>query len=131
MQTRVQRPKVNFYISKRLGATPIFADIDGKTWCISTESFEELITPRTKAVILVDLYGNMPDVDAIRKIANQHDVAIIEDAAESLGAMYKGREAGSLGDTGVFSFYGTKTLTTGEGGMLVTDKEDIYKRCLI
>lgn len=112
-------------------ATPIFADIDRKTWCISAESFEELITPRTKAVILVDLYGNMPDIDAIRKIANEHEVAIIEDAAESLGAIYKGRKAGSFGDTGVFSFHGSKTLTTGEGGMLVTDKENIYKRCLI
>jgi perosamine synthetase len=112
-------------------ATPIFADIDRKTWCISAESFEELITSRTKAVIPVDLYGNMPDIDAIRKIANQHDVAIIEDAAESLGAMYKGCKAGSLGNTGVFSFHGSKTMTTGEGGMLVTDNEAIYKRCLI
>jgi perosamine synthetase len=114
-----------------VGATPIFADIDRKTWCISAESFEESITPRTKAVIPVDLYGNMPDIDAIRKIANQHSIAIIEDAAESLGALYKGRKAGSFGDTGVFSFHGSKTLTTGEGGMLVTDNEAIYKRCLI
>jgi len=114
-----------------VGATPIFADIDSKTWCISPESFEELITPKTKAVILVDLYGNMPDIDAIRKIANQHDIAIIEDAAESIGSMYKGRKAGSFGDTGMFSFHGSKIMTTGEGGMLVTDSDDIYKRCLV
>jgi len=114
-----------------VGATPVFADVDRKTWCISAESFEGLISPRTKAVVLVDLYGNMPDVDAIRKIAYQYDVAIIEDAAESVGAVYKGRKAGSFGDTGVFSFHGAKTLTTGEGGMLVTDNEAIYKRCLI
>jgi perosamine synthetase len=114
-----------------VGATPVFADIDRKTWCISAESFEELISPRTKAVVVVDLYGNMPDADAIRKIAYQHDVAVIEDAAESVGGVYKGRKAGSFGDTGVFSFHGSKTLTTGEGGMLVTDNEAIYKRCLI
>jgi perosamine synthetase len=113
-----------------VGATPVFADIDRKTWCISSE-FEELISPRTKAVIIVDLYGNMPDVDAIRKIAYEHDIAIIEDAAEAVGTEYKGRKAGSFGDTGAFSFHGSKTLTTGEGGMLVTDDESIYKRCLI
>jgi perosamine synthetase len=114
-----------------VGAAPIFADIDRETWCISAESFEELINPRTKAVVVVDLYGNMPDVDAILKIAYQHDVAVIEDAAESIGAEYKGRKAGGFGDTGVFSFHGSKTMTTGEGGMLVTDDEAIYKRGLI
>ena len=111
-----------------VGATPVFADIDPDTWCLSVESFEACITPRTKAVIPVDLYGGMPDMDAIRSIARRHDIAIIEDAAEALGAEYKGRHAGSFGDMGVFSFHGSKTLTTGEGGMLVTDREDLFKR---
>ena len=109
-----------------VGATPVFADIDAKTWCLSAESFEECVTPRTKAVIPVDLYGNMPDMDAIQDVAKQHGIAVIEDAAEAIGSEYKGKKAGSFGDTGVFSFHGSKTLTTGEGGMLVTDREDIY-----
>jgi len=111
-----------------VGATPVFADIDATTWCLSAESFEACITPRTKAVIPVDLYGGMPDMDAIRAIARRHNISIIEDAAEALGAEYKGRRAGSFGDTGVFSFHGSKTVTSGEGGMLVTDREDLYKR---
>ena len=111
-----------------VGATPVFADIDPQTWCLSAESFEACITPKTKAVIPVDLYGGMPDMDAIRDIARRHDIAIIEDAAEALGAEYKGKRAGSFGSTGVFSFHGSKTLTTGEGGMLVTDREDLFKR---
>lgn len=108
--------------------TPVFADIDPDTWCLSAESFEACITPRTKAVIPVDLYGGMPDMDAIRAIARRHNIAIIEDAAEALGAEYKGKRAGSFGDTGVFSFHGSKTVTTGEGGMLVTNREDLFKR---
>jgi perosamine synthetase len=113
-----------------IGATPVFADIDEKTWCISLGSFEKLISRKTKAVIPVDLYGNMPDMDGIRDLARKHGIAVIEDAAQSIGAEYKGRKAGSFGDTGVFSFHGTKTLTTGEGGVLVTDREDIYQRTL-
>jgi perosamine synthetase len=111
-----------------VGATPVFADIDPETWCLSVESFQACITPRTKAVIPVDLYGGTPDMDAIRAIARRHNIAIIEDAAEALGAVYKGKRAGSFGDTGVFSFHGSKTVTTGEGGMLVTDREDLFKR---
>lgn len=113
-----------------VGATPVFADIDPKTWCLSAESFERCITPRTRAVIPVDLYGNMPEMDSIRGIARQHAIAVIEDAAEAIGSTYKGKMAGSFGDTGVFSFHGSKTLTTGEGGMLVTDREDVYERAL-
>jgi perosamine synthetase len=111
-----------------VGATPVFADIDPKTWCLSAESFAACITPKTKAVIPVDLYGNVPDMDAIRAIATQHGIAVVEDAAEAIGSEYKGKKAGSFGDTGVFSFHGSKTLTTGEGGMLVTDRSDLYER---
>ncbi|AFY94669.1 DegT/DnrJ/EryC1/StrS family aminotransferase [Chamaesiphon minutus] len=113
-----------------VGATPVFADIDPQTWCISAESLESYITPKTKAIIPVNLYGGMPDMDAIIAIAKKYNLAVIEDAAESIGSEYHGRKAGSFGDTGVFSFHGSKTLTTGEGGMLVTDREDIYQRVL-
>ena len=113
-----------------VGATPVFADIDEKTWCLSAASFAACVTPETKAVIPVDLYGNMPDMEAIEEIARRHNLAIVEDAAEAIGSEYRGRKAGSFGDTGVFSFHGSKTLTTGEGGLLVTDHEDIYRRVL-
>ena len=111
-------------------ATPVFADVDEATWCLSAESFEQLINPKTKAVIPVELYGNMPDMDSICEVARRHRIAVIEDAAEAIGSEYKGYKAGSFGDTGVFSFHGSKTLTTGEGGMLVTNHEEIYRRCL-
>jgi len=114
-----------------VGANPVFADCDEKTWCISSDAFRECITPRTKAVIPVDLYGNMPEMDAIRDIADHHGIAIIEDAAEAIGSEYHGKRSGSFGDIGVFSFHGSKTMTTGEGGMLVTDRKDLYDRCLV
>jgi perosamine synthetase len=113
-----------------VGARPIFSDCDDQTWCISPKSFENLITSRTRAVIPVDLYGNMPEMDAIRDIAGDHDIAIVEDAAEAIGSEYHAKKSGSFGSTGVFSFHGSKTMTTGEGGMLVTDREDLYTRCL-
>jgi perosamine synthetase len=113
-----------------VGAMPVFADIDARTWCMDAASFERAITPRTKAVIVVDLYGNMPDMDAILDLAARHNVALIEDAAEAIGSLYKGRKAGSFGATSTFSFHGSKTLTTGEGGMLVTDDQQVYERCL-
>jgi len=114
-----------------VGATPLFADCDETTWCISSDAFQECITPGTKAIIPVDLYGNMPDMDAIRTIAHDHGIAIIEDAAEAIGSEYHGKRSGSYGDTGVFSFHGSKTMTTGEGGMLVTDRKDLYDRGLV
>lgn len=113
-----------------VGATTVFADVDPQTWCLDAKSFEACITPRTKAVIPVNLYGNMPDMDALREVADRHSIAIIEDAAESIGSEFKGGRAGSFGATGVFSFHGSKTLTTGEGGMLVTDDDDLRARVL-
>lgn len=111
-----------------VGATPVFADISPETWCISPESIEECVTPRTKAIIVVDLYGGMPDMDRILEIARKYNLFVIEDAAEAFGSEYKGKKAGSFGDISVFSFHGTKTITTGEGGMLLTDSEEIYER---
>lgn len=114
-----------------VGATPVFADIDPQSWCLSPASFESCITPKTRAVIVVNLYGGMPDMDAIDAIADRHRLAIIEDAAESVGAEYRRRKAGSFGAASVFSFHGSKTLTTGEGGMLLTDDETLYRRALV
>jgi perosamine synthetase len=114
-----------------VGATPVFADVDRRSWCLDAKSFEESITPRTRAVIIVDLYGNMPDMDAILEVAERHNIAVIEDSAEAIGSEYKGRKAGSFGLTSTFSFHGSKTLTTGEGGMLLTDDEQTYKRCMV
>ena len=113
-----------------VGATPVFADINPRTWCLSAAALEECLTPRTRAVIPVDLYGGMPEWQAIRAVADLYGLAVIEDAAEALGSEYHGKKAGSLGDVGVFSFHGSKTLTTGEGGMLVTDRPEIYERVL-
>jgi perosamine synthetase len=114
-----------------VGATTVFADIDRQTWCLSGETLAACITPRTKAVIVVDLYGNMPEMKGVLDVARQHGLAVIEDAAEAAGAEYQGRRAGSFGDTGVFSFHGSKTLTTGEGGLLVTNDEEIFNRVLV
>ena len=111
-----------------VGAIPVFADIDPASWCISATSAERLITSRTKAILTVDLYGAVPDMDAIGALAEANGLAVIEDAAQSIGSSWHGRKAGTLGDVATFSFHGTKTLTTGEGGMLVTDRTDVFER---
>ncbi|MFC1623844.1 DegT/DnrJ/EryC1/StrS family aminotransferase [Candidatus Omnitrophota bacterium] len=113
-----------------LGATPVFCDIDSVNWCLDPESVEKRITARTKAIIVVDLYGNMPLMDELIKIADRHGIALIEDAAEALGSTYKGTRAGKFGIGSVFSFHRTKTLTTGEGGMLLLDDDKLYERCI-
>jgi perosamine synthetase len=111
-----------------VGATPVFVDVDATTWCMDPDSLEAAITPRTKAIITVDLYGNMADYDRILAIAKRHNLRVIEDAAEAAGARYHEGRAGSFGDVGVFSFHGSKTLTTGEGGMLVTKNKELFDR---
>ncbi|MFC1764322.1 DegT/DnrJ/EryC1/StrS family aminotransferase [Planctomycetota bacterium] len=111
-------------------ATPVFADIESTNWCLDPESFKKRITPRTKAVIAVDLFGNMPFMDELMDIARCHDIFFIEDAAEGLGSIYKGTKAGKFGIGSVFSFHRTKTITTGEGGMLLLDDENLYDRCM-
>ena len=113
-----------------VGATTVFADVDAASWCLTAETLEAVITERTKVVILVDLYGNMPDMDAIMALTTARGIAVIEDAAEAIGSRFRGRLAGAFGDAAVFSFHGSKTLTTGEGGMLVTDDEGLRSRCL-
>ena len=113
-----------------VGSEIVFADVDLDSWCLCPKSLEACITPNTKAVIPVDLYGNFPEMDSLLQVAQNLGVLVIEDAAEAIGSKYKGKQAGSLGEVGVFSFHGSKTLTTGEGGMLVTDSETIKDRVL-
>jgi perosamine synthetase len=113
-----------------VGATPVFADVDPASWCLTAEAMEAVITPRTRAVIVVDLYGNMPEFAPILDLAASRGIAVIEDSAEAVGSEYKGAKAGSFGLASVFSFHGSKTLTTGEGGMLLTDDKAFFDRCL-
>lgn len=110
-------------------ATTVFADIDADHWCLTPESIEASITDKTKAVIAVDLFGNMPDWDGIREVCEKHGIFAVEDSAEALGSTYKGTRAGKFGIGSVFSFHRTKTLTTGEGGMLLLDDDELFQRC--
>ena len=113
-----------------LGATPILVDIDEKSWCLSIESVKKAITPKTKAIMAVHLYGNVCEMDELGLICNHNGLHLIEDAAEAIGSEYKGKKAGSMGTFGVFSFHGTKTMTTGEGGVFVTNDGDLYEKVL-
>jgi perosamine synthetase len=108
------------------GAMPVFVDADKDTWNIDVFKIEEKITPRTKAIMPVHLFGLMCDMDAISTLAKKYGLYIVEDAAESHGAEYKGRKAGSFSDIASFSFFANKNITTGEGGMLVTNNEQLY-----
>lgn len=114
-----------------VGATPVFADIDPVNWCMDPASVEALLTPRTRAIIPVELYGSMPDWDALLELSARHGVPLIEDAAEAVGSRYRGRPAGSLGHVSVFSFHGSKTLTTGEGGLMATNDETLFRRAQV
>ena len=110
------------------GATPVMVDVRRDSWCIDPEKVAAAITPRTRAIIPVHLYGHPADMPQIMKLAEKHHLHVIEDAAEAHGAAIAGRRAGSLGHCGVFSFYGNKIITSGEGGMITTDNPDIYAR---
>jgi perosamine synthetase len=113
-----------------LGAKPVFVDILPDTWCIDPALAEAAITPRTKAIIAVHIYGNLCDMDRLLAIGDRHGMPVVEDAAEAIGSVWHGRRAGSMGRFGAFSFHGTKTLTTGEGGMFVTNDDALYEHVL-
>ena len=108
-----------------LGAIPVFADVDD-TLCLSAVAIEKVITPRTKAINVVQMCGSMADMDAILAVARKHNLLIIEDACQAIGGSYQGRPLGSIGDVGCFSFDSVKTITCGEGGGIITNHETIY-----
>ena len=113
-----------------LGATPVVVDVLPKTWCLDPIKVEAAITPRTKAIIAVHLYGNLCDMEALFAIGKRHNIPIIEDAAEAIGSRWRDKRAGSMGAFGTFSFHGTKTMTTGEGGMFVTSNDSLYQKVI-
>ncbi len=113
------------------GARPVFVDIDEDTFTMDPSKIEDAITDKTKAILVVQLYGQSADMDPILDIAHKHNLLVIEDAAQAHGAEYKGRKVGTLGDVACFSFYPTKNMTTGEGGMITTDNKEIAKMARI
>jgi perosamine synthetase len=114
-----------------IGAKPVFVDVLPDTWCIDPEKIKQAITPKTKAIIVVHIYGNVCEMDEIITIAKEYNLKVIEDAAEGIGSEYKNKKVGSIGDVGVFSFHGTKTLSTGEGGMFITNDTVVYEKAKV
>lgn len=112
-----------------VGAKNKFADINSENWCMDENSLSRLIDKNTKAAIVSDIYGNMPNMSKIKKICKEKKIHLLEDAAEALGSTYRGTRAGKFGIASAFSFHRTKTVTTGEGGMIVTDNKKLFKRC--
>lgn len=111
------------------GAREVFADVEESTWCSSARTLEAARTDRTRAAIVVDLYGNLPNWNEIEEWSAAQGVPVIEDAAEALGSEFEARRAGNFGIASVFSFHRTKTITTGEGGILLTDDQNLFERC--
>ena len=112
----------------RLGATPVLVDVEPETWNMDVTQIEGKITERTKAIMPVHIYGHPVDMDPVMELAENYGLRVIEDAAEVHGALYKGKKAGGIGDAGCFSFYANKIITTGEGGMVVTNDEEVAER---
>jgi perosamine synthetase len=113
-----------------LGAKPVFVDILPDTWCLDPAQVAAAITPQTRAILAVHLYGNLCDMDALLELGRRHGIPVVEDAAEAIGSQWRGQRAGSTGSFGAFSFHGTKTLTTGEGGIFVTNDAALHERVL-
>lgn len=113
-----------------LGAKPVFVDILPDSWCLDPDKVEAAITPNTKAILAVHIYGNLCDMDRLLAIGAKNGIPVIEDAAEAIGSQYHGKRAGSMGAFASFSFHGTKTMTTGEGGMFVTNDAALYETVL-
>lgn len=112
----------------RLGATPVLIDSESETWNMDVNQIEDKVTDKTKAIMPVHIYGHPVDMDPVMELAEKYDLRVIEDAAEVHGALYNGKKAGSIGDVGSFSFYANKIITTGEGGMVVTNDEEMAER---
>lgn len=116
--------------SHHLGAKLVFCDIEKDSWCLDPESVRQSINKNTKAIIAVDLFGNMANWHELEKISNEYNIPIIEDAAEALGSVLNKRRAGNFGLASTFSFHNTKTMTTGEGGMLLLDDDELFEKCV-
>lgn len=112
------------------GAKPVFVDVDKDIWTISPEKIEERITKKTKAIVVVHLYGHPAEMDSINNIANKYNIPVIEDACQAHGALYKDKKVGSLSKAACFSFSGAKIITTGEGGMIVTNDKNLIQRVI-
>jgi perosamine synthetase len=115
-------------IAIHLGATPVFAEVDPETWCMTAAEVEKVLSSKTKAIIPVHTYGNVCDMRRIMKLADQDSIPVVEDVAEAFASRYKGHLAGTEGVLGTFSFQATKTITTGEGGMVVTDSQELQDK---
>ena len=119
-------------VVSHLGASPVFVDIEPDSYNINPELLEKAITPKTKAIVPVHLFGQMADMDPIMQIAKKHNLKVVEDAAQSIGAEYKSNLAGSIGDLGCFSFFPSKNLGgSGDGGMIVTNSQELYEKCVM
>jgi perosamine synthetase len=112
-------------VALQLGIRPVFCDVDPLTWCLRASDVEAVLTPRTRAVVAIHSYGNCCDMADLAQLAERAGMVVIEDAAEALGSRISGRYAGTIAPIGTYSFHATKTITTGEGGMVVTDDDDI------
>jgi perosamine synthetase len=125
-------PEITFAASANVvafaGATPVFVDVERDTWTIDPKDVEKKITKKTKAIMPVHIYGNVADMDPIKKLAKKYNLKIIEDACPAVGAEYKGKKTGNLSDVAAFSFQGAKIMVTGEGGMLVTNDANLYDK---
>lgn len=115
-------------IALHVGAVPVFADVDPGTWCMSAAAVERKLSPRTRAIVPVHTYGNVCDMDSINRLASEKRITVIEDAAEAFGSRYRGAAAGTMSRLGCFSLHATKTITTGEGGMVVTMNGELAEK---
>jgi len=110
------------------GAIPVFVDIEKETWCIDPKAIEEAITPKTKAIMLVHMFGHPSKMDAIMNIAKKHNIKVIEDSAPALGAVYKNKKVGTFGDFGCFSFHGAKLTVSGQGGVFISNDKELFEK---
>ncbi len=115
-------------IALHVGARPVFAEVDPDTWCLTAQAAERCLSPRTRLIVPVHTYGNVCEMDPILSLAQRHGIAVVEDAAEAFPSRYRGRLAGTMGTIGTYSFQATKTITTGEGGMVVTEDPRLHDR---
>ena len=118
-------------LSLLMHATPIFAEVNPDTWCLMAETIEKCLSPRTKLIVPIHTYGNVCDMDSIMALAKSRNIPVVEDAAEAIASLYKGRYAGTMGTIGTFSFHASKTITTGEGGMVVTNDKNLYDKMVL